>query len=454
MQQGWRIAATVVIALGYSSAYAAGPGVPSLGSTAQDYVGYAVSDLPDHYQAPALANANNTPADNPITNAGAELGRVLFYDGRLSHNDGTSCASCHVQENGFSDPNQFSIGFEGGLTGRHSMGLTNAAYYARGRFFWDERASTLEEQVLMPIEDAVEMGSNLDDLEQELQATEFYPELFERAFGDDQVTSERMAAAMAQFVRSMVSYQSKFDQALEANQLSDVLTADEAAGHAIFGQRCDSCHRSDAQIAPSPNNIGLDEVDADPGDENGDFKVPSLRNIAVRDGFMHDGRFTTLEEVIEFYSSGVQDNDNLGRGLSPGGFGFTETEKAQLLAFMNTLTDDAFLTSDLFSDPFVDLPGDYNGDGLVDADDYLVWKEDFLAAADQFAPLMADGDNDGIVNIADYSIWRDNLGARWDDGVAAAVSFASTPEPGASVLVLALLAAGCGLRQRQCCRSG
>lgn len=440
---------------------AAGPGVPSVQATAADYFGYAADPdtLPAYYRQGPVAAANNTPtgADaNPITNAGAELGRVLFYDGRLSHNDGASCASCHVQENGFGDPNQFSEGFEGGLTGRHSPGLTNAAFYARGRFFWDERAETLEEQVLMPIQDQVEMGiSNLEDLEDKLQATEFYPTLFERAFGDSEVTSDRIAKSMAQFVRSMVSYQSKFDTAIQAGSVQNPdfeaagFTQQEQDGHALFAANCNRCHGGAAHIANAPENIGLDATNIDdPGTDLAEtgveagFKVASLRNIAVRGRFMHDGRFASLEEVIEFYSSGVQNNPELSRGIPVGGFGFSAADQAALVAFLETLTDEAFLSSELFSDPFVQLDGDYNGDGVVDTDDYLVWKNDFNTLADEFAPLMADGNNDGIVDAADFAIWRDNLGARWDDGtgfaaasVAAGAAAAAVPEPATMILL-------------------
>ena len=448
----------LLLAIGLSaSAWAAGPGVPSLPSESFDYVGYAVNNLPSWYQNPQLNNANNTPLDNPITNAGAELGRVLFYDPRLSHNNGTSCASCHVQENGFSDPNQFSVGFEGGLTGRHSMGLSNAVFYQSGRFFWDERAATLEDQVLGPIQDAVEMGSTLQQLTGEnsaepgeLEQTEFYPELFERAFGDSQITSERMAKAMAQFVRSMVTYQSKFDEALAANQLSDVLSSDELAGHTQFNRSCARCHSGNAQIANQTHNIGLDAVDDDPGAGDGEFKVPSLRNIAVRDGFMHDGRFSTLEEVIEFYSTGIQNNANLANGLPVGGFNFSQTQKDQLLAFLNTLTDQAFLTSELFADPFVPLAGDYNGDGVVDIDDLSVWSSTFgLSDGATTELVLADGNLDGVVDNADYAVWRNNLGARWDDQPLVA-SLVAVPEPhtfGMLVLV-AWFGAGGFLRTR------
>ncbi|QDT69311.1 Cytochrome c551 peroxidase precursor [Planctomycetes bacterium MalM25] len=435
--------------------HAAAPGVPALGGSAAGYVEYAVDSLPQHFTGPGISAFDNTPIDNAITDAGAELGRVLFYDPRLSHNDGTSCASCHTQATGFTDSEQFSEGFEGGLTGRHSMGLSNARWYESGRFFWDERAATLEDQVLGPIQDAVEMGSDLTQLVSELNDTEYYPVLFERAFGDSNVTSDRMAKAMAQFVRSMASYQSPFDRAVAAGSVAspnfaavdDIENPTEVtAGHALFQQECAGCHRTVAQAANETHNIGLPRIDADgdgeldSDDGAGDqqFKVPSLRNIAMRGRFMHDGRFQTLAEVVEFYSSGVTNNgDRLGVGLRVGGFGFSETEKAALVAFLESLTDEEFLMSELFSNPLVALDGDYDGSGVVDDDDRLAWAAQFgLGEEDVSGPLMADGNGDGVVDAADYSIWRDNLGTRWDDAVAALAQ--AVPEP--STWLLAMLA--------------
>ena len=439
---------------------AAGPGVPSLGDTPGAYEDYADNNLPAWFRTPRLQAADNTPADNAITDHGAELGRVLFYDARLSHNNGTACASCHVQENGFDDPNALSEGFEGGLTGRHSMALSNSRFYEPGSFFWDERASTLEEQVLMPIQDAVEMGSTLagpDGLVAELQATEYYPVLFQRAFDDSTVTSERMAAAMAQFVRSMVSYQSKYDVARAAGPAGSAafnaeLTAEELRGHAVFAGSCAACHTTDAQVAPSANNIGLDaDNSADAGNEDGEFKAPSLRNVAVRGAFMHDGRFSTLEEVIEHYSSGVLNNPSLGR-LQVGGINLTEQEKADLVAFLHTLTDQTFLSSELFSNPFVELPGDYNADGVVDSDDYAAWRSSVgISASEVSGPLLADGNNDGLVDASDYAVWRENLGARWDDAIAALSQAATAaPEPasaGLALLAISVAMATCSRRR-------
>ncbi|WP_197525450.1 cytochrome c peroxidase [Pseudobythopirellula maris] len=432
-----------------SSPAMAGPGVPALPSIDADYVGYAVTDLPDHFATGPVAATNNTPLDNPITNAGATLGRVLFYDARLSHDNGTACASCHQQATAFDDPNQFSEGFEGGLTGRHSTPLSNTAYYANGRAFWDERAASLEEQALMPIQDPVEMGTDLNQLRGELAATDFYPKLFLDAFGSTEVTDEKIGKAIAQFVRSMVSYQSKYDQAVEAGTSAEpdfesVFTAQELRGMEIFHgeSKCSQCHTTHAQVGDRARNIGLDaDNSADEGAGDGKFKTMSLRNVAVRERFMHDGRFSTLEEVIEFYNSGVQANPNLDNKLTKNGeplrLNLSESDKAALVAFLGTLTDNTFLTSELFANPFVALAGDYDGDGLVNTDDYDLWATLYGQGDD----LRADGNEDGIVNAADFTVWRDNLGASWEDFASAFAT--AVPEPATALTVVfgALLAA-------------
>ncbi len=327
---------------------------------------YANVTLPDHFNDDDITDADNTPGGNQITNAGATLGRVLFYDKRLSANNTISCASCHLQSQGFSDPNALSIGFEGGLTGRNSMGLANARYYENGAFFWDERATNLEEQVLMPIQDAVELGLTLDELVAKVSAESYYPPLFEDAFGTDEVNSDRISLALAQFVRSMVSYQSKYDVGVATNFSN--FTDEESRGRRIFEGRgrCDNCHQTDIFIAPEARNNGLDATTTDAGlaavtgdsDDEGKFKVPSLRNIAVTGPFMHDGRFDTLEEVVEFYDSEVQAHPNLDQRLQgnngqPRRLNLSDDDKAALVAFMETLTDDEFLTDTKFSDPFL-----------------------------------------------------------------------------------------------------
>lgn len=332
---------------------------------------YANPDLPEHFTDPNhtlgnLAIEDNTPVNNPITDAGATLGRVLFYDSRLSLTNTTSCASCHLQANGFSDPQVLSVGFQGGFTERHSMGLANAAFYQRGRFFWDERAASLEDQVLEPIENAVEMGSELNALIGELSGTSFYPDLFMDAFGTNEISSERIALALAQFIRSLKSYQSKYDDGVDIDFSN--FTAQETLGHRIFSNDapgngrtvgCNRCHEKAAQIGDNIRNNGLDlDTSTDQGAGNGRFKVPSLRNIAVRAPFMHDGRFDTLDEVVEFYNSGVQAHPNLDNRLiqngNPRRLNLSAAEMTALVAFLNTLTDDVFLNDEKFSNPFTD----------------------------------------------------------------------------------------------------
>lgn len=346
---------------------------PTLPPVPFDYAGPAAANLPPHLanlQGPGGLRADNTPSDNPITDAGATLGRVLFYDKRLSLNGAVSCASCHQQAKGFSDSARLSRGFEGGLTARHAMGLTNAKFYARGRFFWDERAATLEEQVLQPIQNSVEMGMTLPALETRLAALPYYAPLFQAAFGDSAVTRGRISRALAQFVRSMVSTRSKYDLAFQggAPAFPAVFTAQELQGLQLFAGggvapgrtlRCDACHGTPAQIAAEPENNGLDATVTDSGAGGGRFKVPSLRNVALRAPFMHDGRFATLEEVIEHYSTGVKDSPGLSPRLRAGGPGgpplrlnLTEQEKAALKAFLETLTDGALATDPKFANPF------------------------------------------------------------------------------------------------------
>lgn len=347
--------------------FAAGLPTPSLPALLYPYTD-AAAPLPAHFftstDGPSVITTDNMTAANPITNAGATLGRVLFYDRRLSANDGISCGSCHVQSLGFADARQRSVGFGGGLTARHSTALVNARFYQRGRFFWDERAATLEAQVVTPIQDATEMGMPLDQLVQKLTVTPYYAPLFTQAFGSPTVTSERIAQALAQYVRSLVSGDSRYDRAIAAGSPTNLvgLSAEEKLGEQLFRtQKCSTCHVTTAQVSDAPHNIGLDPVDTDPGVigvGTGRFKSPSLRNVAVRGRYMHDGRFTSLAQVIDFYDSGVQPNPGLSSHLrapdgSPLRLGLTAAEKSALEAFMRTLTDSTFLTAPKFSNPFV-----------------------------------------------------------------------------------------------------
>lgn len=335
---------------------------------------YANPVLPPHLLSPQIAGQDNTPANNPTTHAGAALGRVLFHDKRLSANQTISCSSCHQAAHGFSDPRQFSVGFEGGLTGRNSMGLTNARYYLRQNFFWDERAATLEKQVLQPIQNEVEMGMTLDLLVNRLSAEPFYAELFTAAFGSPAVTSNRISRALAQFVRSIASGSSKYDQGVPIGFTN--FTNQEELGRQIFqgpAGGCAACHGSDNFV--TGNNIfnnglenpyidkGVGEVTGSSADE-GFFKVPSLRNIALTAPYMHDGRFPTLEQVVEFYNSGVVNHPNLSPQLRlppgppgsppppPRRLNLSAAQKAALVAFLKTLTDTSVTSDPKFSDPF------------------------------------------------------------------------------------------------------
>jgi cytochrome c peroxidase len=332
---------------------------------------YEDINLPNSFFDNNLMREDNESAGNRTRNRGATLGRVLFYDKALSKNNTISCASCHDQAKSFSDDKKFSVGFEGGLTGRNSMSLANAKFYRNGRFFWDERASSLEEQVLMPIQDHIEMGLSLTELETKLNSRRRYKILFRRAFGDTIVTSEKVSLALSQFVRSMVSYQSKFDEGLvQANDprrpFSNFTNSENRGKQLFFSPQtnCAQCHSTAAFIGDRARNNGLDAVLTDLGvggvtgnrNDFGEFKVPSLRNIEVTAPFMHDGRFTTLEQVIEHYNSGVRNSQHLDNRLRQGNgvrrLNLSNTDKTALKDFLLTLTDRFFLTDEKFSSPF------------------------------------------------------------------------------------------------------
>jgi len=347
--------------------------------------------LPAHFNVPEVLALDNTPPGNPIVDAGATLGRVLFYDTTLSANETIACASCHPQETGFADPEVLSEGFEGGLTGRNSMSLANARYYQPGHFFWDERAATLEDQVLMPFQDPVEMGLTLEELEAKVEARPFYPVLFEQAFGDPAINSDRISRALAQFVRSITSHRAPWDEGIAAT--GDALapfpnyTVEENLGKEVFFGvgNCAPCHleQLDGPLPPgqSPSNAaifmlveatnnGIDGAlngeDNGVGDQledtafNGFFKSPSLRNSELTAPYMHDGRFQALAFVIQHYDNGVLAHPNLDERLiddegQAQRLGLQTAEKQALLVFLRTLTDRELIEDPRFSDPF--LPG-------------------------------------------------------------------------------------------------
>ncbi len=332
---------------------------------------YASPTLPANFLVNPILAEDNMTANNTNTDLGAMLGRVLFYDKRLSTNQTVACASCHQQAHGFSDPRQFSLGFDGSVGTRNSMGLSNARWYQRKKFFWDERAATLEEQTLMPIQNPIEMGMTLAALTNRLASEPFYTNLFARAFGSTDVTTNRISRALAQFVRSIVTTQSKYDLGL-TNGFAN-FTTEENTGRQIFfglnGSRatCSLCHLTDNFVQTGGiDNNGLEFPFMDKGiggitgvtADEGKFKVPSLRNIELTAPYMHDGRFTNLEQVVEFYNSGVVFNANLTPPLRALGgnsalrLNLTTAQKAALVAFLKTLTDTNLAVDGKLSDPF------------------------------------------------------------------------------------------------------
>jgi cytochrome c peroxidase len=309
---------------------------------------------------------DTTPPDNLTTDAGATLGRVLFYDKRLSITNTVSCSSCHEQSRGFTVGTAFATGVFGEHTLRNPMALANSRYNQPNRYFFDMRVFTLENLALVPIQDQRELGNTLPLLEEKLAASDFYPQLFQAAFGTPEVTSERIAKALAQFLRSLISYRAKHDAAFHplVGELppdpQTILTAAELRGDNLFlSAGCSGCHEEDSGTLDRGANNGLDVVSADPGmPPRSIFRPASLRNIAVSGPYMHDGRFATLREVIDFYDHGVQPAEFLSdllieflTGL-PRQLNLSEEDKQDLEAFLNTFTDTPLLTDPKFSDPF------------------------------------------------------------------------------------------------------
>ncbi len=303
---------------------------------------YANVAFPAHIMA-ALVSNDNTPAGNAITDDGATLGRVLFYDKHLSKNTTVSCASCHNQQFSFIDTAKLSKGFESGLTARHSMPLLNVRFYGSGKMFWDERAATLEKQVLQPIQNHVEMGLTLSELETNVSALNYYPALFLKAFGSTQIDSVKIARALSQFVRSIVTYQSKYDK---VKQGTASFTADEAAGEQLFltagVHTCAGCHTPPMFLTSQPA-LGfalLDPTDHGINNENR-FKAGSLRNIGSRVNLFHNGSIRNLQAML-----GTPGNPPIpDHTVAP-------PDVQKILAFLQTLNDPAVITDPKFSNPF------------------------------------------------------------------------------------------------------
>ncbi len=300
---------------------------------------YSNIPLPAHISG-ILPLVDNTPLTNTITNDGATLGRVLFYDKNLSKNNSISCGSCHRQDLSFSDSVIKSKGFLGRLTDRHSMPLINVRFYKSGKMFWDERANTLEAQVLQPIQNTTEMGLTLTELASKVSGQSYYPALFQKAFGSTQINADKISKALAQFIRSIVTYQSKYDQ---VKQGLASFTADERDGETLFltagnNNTCAGCHAPPMFITSTPTGpFGL----ADPADlginNQRRFKSSSLRNIANTAPYFHNGSIASLQNML---SGNIP-----AHSVAP-------QDRQKLLAFLQTLTDLASITDIKYSDPF------------------------------------------------------------------------------------------------------
>lgn len=325
-------------------------------------------------QVPANFPPMPIPPNNPLTVEGVELGRFLFYDERLSGDNSQSCGSCHAPAFAFTDHgNRFSVGIDGIAGTRNSMALINLAW--DNFYFWDGRSATLEEQILEPVVNPIEMHETWPNAMAKLAADPAYPPLFQAAFGDPAIDSLRVAKAIAQFLRIMISGNSKFDKALrgeavftQQEQRGLVLTQLEGGDPANnlggqWGADCFHCHPHPGGLFSNGQmeNNGLDSVFTDLGYgavtgnpmDNGKFKVPTLRNVALTAPYMHDGRFASLEEVIEHYDSGGVPSATISPFMkfTQGGLQLPQSDKEALVAFLHTLTDMDFVNDPRFQDP-------------------------------------------------------------------------------------------------------
>jgi cytochrome c peroxidase len=303
------------------------------------------------------------PFSNPQTVEGVALGKKLFFDPILSGDNSQSCSSCHNPVNSFTDNSQFSAGVDGVLGNRNAMPLINLAFNYDDFFAWDGSEFGLESQALEPVENPIEMHNTWEQAVQNLQATSDYPELFQRAFGNNTITKELVTKAIAQFERTLISGNSKFDRYLLGNE---TLTDQELNGFNVFMDEtkgdCFHCHGSNNNPLWTDNkfhNNGLDAIFSDLGlgivtgdpSDNGKFKSPTIRNLAFTAPYMHDGRFNTLDEVINHYSEGLQNSptiDPLMKKVAEGGIQITIEEKADLKAFLLTLSDSDFINNIAF----------------------------------------------------------------------------------------------------------
>ena len=336
---------------------------------AKDKVGH--EPTPYNLEIPSHFPQMQIPSDNPMTVEGVKLGRILFYEKMLSLDNSISCASCHAPENAFSDPNQFSEGVNGTLGTRNSMALVNLGW--QNNFFWDGRSKTLEEQILQPVPNPVEMHQSWPATISKLKSSVAYRNLFFEAFNTTEFDSTHVAKAIAQFLRTMISAGSKYDVMYKFENgltlttaetiIKNSVTPEEWAGYDLFkslnGADCFHCHNGALMQVQKFSNNGLDANFTDLGrgaitgnsNDNGKFKVPTLRNIALTAPYMHDGRFATLDEVIDHYSTGIHQSatiDPMIEFASQGGVQLDAQQKILLKAFLLTLTDEQFVTNPNF----------------------------------------------------------------------------------------------------------
>ena len=322
-------------------------------------------DFPSAYTAHGFQMSRrfpipDLPTDNPLIEERIQLGRQLFHDPILSADATITCATCHTPEAAMSDNLTKSVGIHNQLSRRHSMPLFNLAW--KQQFFWDGRAPSLREQTLMPIEDPTEMGDSLPNVLNKLKADTNYPEQFAKAFKSGEINELNLSLALESFLLSLTSYDSKFDQAMQGKaELSEA----EQRGFELFmtefeprsgqfGADCFHCHGGalftdnrfhDNGLESRNNDLGLAEVTQLRSDEH-KFSTPSLRNVALTAPYMHDGRFKTLEEVIDHYSSGIHPRETLDPNLAKhpsGGIPLSDNDKTALVAFLETLTDPQYL---------------------------------------------------------------------------------------------------------------
>jgi len=326
--------------------------------------GYVNRPTPAPLEIPQIFSDNILdpviPIDNPQTVEGIALGKKLFFDPLLSSNNTQSCAHCHLPQNAFSDIPRFSIGVDGVPGNRNSMPLFNLAWNYDENFFWDGRVFSLEHQALEPVTNPVEMHNTWEVVIQRLQQHPEYPNMFTSAFGNGPITKEKATKAIAQFERTLISANSKFDRYLLG--LAN-LTPEEENGLNVFMDEergdCFHCHGNPNNPLWTDNafhnngldatfsDLGLGEVTGDPND-NGKFRSPSLRNLAFTAPYMHDGRFFTLDDVINHYSEGLQDSptiDPLMKKVDEGGVQLSDQDKADLKAFLLSLSDPSFINN-------------------------------------------------------------------------------------------------------------